>query len=90
MIDLHELANMPGAGRAAAALKKAGHWDEYEGLPQKDFSVKYEVRTKGSVTVRARHENEASTKAGDVICDIHDCDPFDVEIEEVSEELQCC
>ena len=28
MIDVHELANMPGAGKAKAALKKAGFWKE--------------------------------------------------------------
>lgn len=28
MIDLHELANTPGAGKAKAALIKAGKWKE--------------------------------------------------------------
>lgn len=34
-IDLHELANAPGAGRAAKALKDAGLWQERsaDGLP---------------------------------------------------------
>lgn len=30
-VDLHALANMPGAGKAEQVLRNSGHWDETKG-----------------------------------------------------------
>ena len=86
MIDLHELVNMPGAGKATAALKKAGKWDEYEGLPYTNYKVEYSVRFMSDTTVKARSEDEAEELAAKKIADDHDCDDMDVEIDGVEAE----
>ena len=59
-INLHELANMPGAGKATKELQKAGHWDEGAGKPVKDWLV--EVRGKNIYYVEARSVDEAWDK----------------------------
>lgn len=86
MIDLHELANMPGAGKAKDALIKAGHWDEWKGMAYKEYAVEYTVEFSGERTVRARSEAEAEIKACEELATLHDCDKDDIEIGDVSEE----
>ena len=93
MIDLSELANMPGAGRAAAALKKAGYWDEGK-APIGDGPQEYKVRVTGfyepeaetiTVTVMASSREEAEDMAEDKV----DFDEVtDVEIISVKEAAQ--
>ena len=46
MIDLHELANMPGAGNARIALMAHGKWNDHASdavglIPSCDFCGKY-------------------------------------------------
>lgn len=55
MIDLHELANMPGAGRAQNALKAEGFWDDSQA--PKDGKL----RT-FTVEVRGHYEPETETQ----------------------------
>ena len=59
--NLHDLANMTGAGNATKELKKSGHWDEYAGLEY----VKWAAIVTGDVEVFARTEKEASEIAFD-------------------------
>ena len=75
MIDLHELANMPGAGKATAALKKAGFWDE-KLEPVGDGENEYKIKVTGfyepqpetvTVTVFASSCEEAEELAEDEV-----------------------
>lgn len=80
-VDLHELANTPGAGIAASVLRENGLWDEYSGLPEREFRVRveYEVRETCDtiVTVKARCEEEAEDKA----CEkVEDDAGFEIEV----------
>ena len=59
-INLHELANTPGAGNAAMLLKMTGHWDEDAGKESKDWLV--EVTGKNTYRVKARSVEEARGK----------------------------
>ena len=80
-LDLHEIADTPGAGKAKAILEKHGLWDEYAGLPEGEYRVRveYEVRKTcdTTVTVKARCEDEAEDKA---CVQVEDDAGFDVEI----------
>lgn len=58
-LDLHELANAHGAGKAAKELIKRGLWDEDAGKPLKTYDVTLEISKK----VLARPEDEAMDKA---------------------------
>lgn len=85
MIDLHKLANTPGYGKATAAVKKAGYWDEYEGLSYSKYKVEYSVSMRGEIEVKARSEAEVMEIAAKEIAETHDCEEYDVEINEVEE-----
>ena len=60
-VDLHELANLPGAGAARAKLQEAGAWDPYAdtGAPH-EFTLlvtaNYQVCEKVTVTARCLAE----------------------------------
>lgn len=59
MIDLHELANTPGAGKAKQALIKAGQWDEdYTFQDVCDFLDKKTVTITFNGNVVIHHEGE--------------------------------
>lgn len=79
-INLHELANMPGAGNAAKELQKAGHWDEDSGKPVKNWIVG--VTGKTTYYIEARSEAEAEEKA--LKSANHDFDEIEeIEVEEM-------
>lgn len=84
MIDLHELANMPGAGKARAALKKAGKWDEDAGKEYLKFKVEGTVRFDVAKVISARSEGEAAEIFAESVADEHDCDDTDVEIDNIN------
>jgi len=66
-LDLHELANRPGYGRAVPDLIKAGAWDENRGVEPTKWRVHLEVQVIEDdteiVTVTARSEEEAMAAA---------------------------
>ena len=74
MIDLHALANQPGYGKAEAALRKAGKWDDtkiIDGIGQFVFEVEvkgwYEPQIETQTfTVTAQTEDEALDMAEDM------------------------
>lgn len=67
-VDLHALANLPGAGRAAEALKKAGAWNEAGG-----GSDLWRVECFGTIPfavtliVAADSAEQAETRAAEII-----------------------
>jgi hypothetical protein len=87
-LDLHELADTPGYGRAEVEIKRTGLWDEYAGLPMKKYSVSVEYQVLGtetkSVQVSARCEEEADELACEKVRDMHDSeiDVFDAEVKQ--------
>ena len=65
-IDLHKIANTPGAGKASAELIKAGAWDAHAGTGEPTeravlISATYTVCE--TVHVTARNDKEAHEKA---------------------------
>lgn len=66
MIDLHELAQLPH-GEARKVLIKKGLWDEYAGMPEKEFDVyiEYVVPMEDEYTIKERHRDEAIEMAED-------------------------
>ena len=82
--NLHDLANMTGAGNATKELKKSGHWDEYAGLEYKKYRVWSNVSVyeeiEHYVDVKARTSDEAELLAQD---DMRD----DYEIHEILDTL---
>lgn len=64
-VDLHELANTPGAGKADRALAQAGHPREPSpGLSREyEVDVEYEIAVRRTVTVTAESENQALDRA---------------------------
>lgn len=64
-LDLHELANASGAGRAFAALKAAGFIGEDPGAPKWRVRLERTIRQTAEVEVRARSEKEAQEVARD-------------------------
>lgn len=84
MIDLHELANMPGAGKATMALKKAGFWDEDAGKECLKFKVEGTVRFDVAKVISARSENEAKEIFVELVADDHDCDDMDVGVDNIN------
>lgn len=86
-INLHELANMPGAGNATKELQKAGHWDEDAGKESKKYIVKLSATVSYDETyiVDARSVVEAEEKAIDILTEEHDVDEFDIDDIEVEE-----
>lgn len=89
-LDLNELANMPGYGKAQEVLRSNGKWDESAVL---DGTKEYQVTVKvsGTYIPQVEHQSvkvKASTKedAHDLACDLTDFDEIeDSEIMEVSE-----
>jgi hypothetical protein len=77
-LDLHELANRPGAGSAKKALVENGAWDENRGLPERIFEVRVEYTVNRTdcevVHVVARSKNEAEEKAVERIT--NNCDDY--------------
>lgn len=76
-IDLHQLANTPGFGKAAEVLIKAGAWDEYAAAGnEREFvvSLDAEIIVCTTVTVMARCEAEARKKATALACKRDDWD----------------
>lgn len=68
-INLHELANAPGAGKAAKALKAAGCWQERsdDGLPI--WRVEVAVTKTGWLHVNVPAESsEAALKVAEKFC----------------------
>ena len=87
-VNLHELANMPGAGSATKELQKAGHWDEDAGKSVKRYVVELRATIYHDETyiLDARSEDEAKKKAVDKMHEefvIKSCDIDDIEVEEV-------
>lgn len=80
-----QLLDIPGAGNAKKELIKQGKWDEYAGLPYRDFAVemKAEITIEDTIIVRARHEDEADDMAAKKFASTHDCDEMDVETIEI-------
>ena len=64
-INLHELINQRGAGKHVPAMKKAGLWDEWAGIPKKKWVVEVEATIVETTkyTVDASCEDEAYDKA---------------------------
>lgn len=63
--ELEAIANEPGFGGAAKALKKAGLWDEYAAAgPEREFTVYLDgtAHVAATVVVRARCQDEARRK----------------------------
>lgn len=60
-VNLHELINQPGAGKHMTKLQENGLWDEWAGMPMKNWNVEVEgVITDISLyEVKARCEEEA-------------------------------
>lgn len=76
-INLHELANTPGAGKATKELQKAGHWDEDAGKPVKEWIV--EVTGKNTYRVEARSVDEALAKGRETaISDFEEIEEIEV------------
>lgn len=84
MIDLHELVNMPGAGKATVVLKKAGKWDEDAGKEYLKFKVEGTVRFDVAKVISARSENEAAEIFAESVADDHDCDDMDVDVNNIN------
>jgi hypothetical protein len=64
-VNLHDLINQRGAGKANALLQKEGLWDEWAGMKEKEWDVTvsgviYETK---KYEVTARCEEEAMEKA---------------------------
>jgi hypothetical protein len=78
-VNLQELINQPGAGKANAALKKEGLWDEWDewaGMKEKEWDVTVSgviYKTK-KYEVTARCEEEAMEKAEEMACSDFDDD----------------
>lgn len=68
-LDIHSLANMPGAGKAQRELQAAGHWDEDAGQTEREFTVYYSQSISGSITVKAKSETAARKAAVEAIRD---------------------
>jgi hypothetical protein len=70
-----ELMDLPYAGMAEKRLRKAKKWDEWNGLPYKDFKVNVEYRYEETddqwVSVKARCDEEAEELA----CEEVESDP---------------
>ena len=81
MVDVQKLQDMPGYGKANDVLKKDGLWDEYAGLPEREFAVEIEasVKMEDTIIVNARHKNEAEDKASKKFASLHDCDEYDID-----------
>lgn len=66
-MNLQELADLPYAGMAEKELKKAGHWNEYAGLEEKQWNVTVEVArlvySKEDIVVYAHTEEQAAELA---------------------------
>jgi hypothetical protein len=66
-VDLHALANTPGAGKAAEALKAAGLWkiteEEIANLPRWDVTVSLAVSATETISVAASTKEEAGRLA---------------------------
>lgn len=76
-INLHELANTPGAGNATKELKKAGYWDEDAGRDSKVWVAK--VTGTMSCYTSARSEAEAKRKVlDDVSYDFDEIEEIEV------------
>jgi hypothetical protein len=80
-VDLHALANAPGAGKAAKALRDAGHWQEIaaDDLPIWDVELTVEIEARVRVQVRASCEDGARLLAKQLadkgkLDDTHDYD----------------
>lgn len=77
-MNLQELADLPYAGMAEKELKKTGHWNEYAGLEEKQWSVTVEVGrmeyTDEKVTVYAHTEEEAAELAEKQFDDCEEAD----------------
>jgi hypothetical protein len=66
-VNLHELANAPGAGKAQEALRKAGHWkltaEDIAELPRWDVTVDLTVSATETISVAASTKEEAARLA---------------------------
>lgn len=71
-VDLHELANTPGAGRVRNALRKAGLWQEdHDGLPLWHVRVEATRSLEAVVLVAAPTEEAAAAAVRERMEDIH-------------------
>lgn len=88
-IDIHELAQLPGAGAAKGVLQKHGLWDEYAGMTARKYRMKvsYAINDWGVevVEVEARCEDEADELACKKVEEMFD--KATIEIEDVEEVL---
>lgn len=68
-VDLHELVNMPGAGKAEKILQDAGHWkvETPEDAPLWRVNIDYTVSFIDVLTVQASTKAEAVKAAVDQI-----------------------
>ena len=66
IIDLHKIANTPGAGKASAELIKAGAWDAHAGTgepTERAVLIRATYTVYETVHVTARNDKEAHEKA---------------------------
>jgi hypothetical protein len=84
-VNLHELINQPGAGKATEVLQKEGLWDEWAGMKEKEweFTVSGAIYETKKYEVTARCEEEAMEKAEGMACS-----DFDDEIN-AEEAIEC-
>ena len=68
-VDLHQLANTPGAGVAEKELRSAGHWKigASNALPEWEVAVEFTVRKRDWVPVRASSAHEAKRIAREMV-----------------------
>lgn len=71
-MNLHELINKPGYGSCVGELKEAGVWDEYAGMPMKDYVVTVKYTGDDCIYVKAICKDEAYDKANKTAAEKYD------------------
>lgn len=75
-VNLHELANTPGAGKAREALRKAGLWQEsHDDLPRWEVEIEA-TRSCTAIAIIAAPDAETARKAA------HKVDTSDLDFED--------
>lgn len=71
-MNLQELIDKPGYGSHVKMLQKEGKWDEYAGMPVKDYVVTVAYTSDDYIKVKARCEDEAFCKANKTAAEKYD------------------
>lgn len=92
MMTPQEMINLPGYGSARPHLVKQKQWDEYAGLPYREFSVEVraEIVVEDTIHVRARHEDEADYMATKKFASKHNCAESEVETVDIMDSTEDC